>query len=429
MTRNARNVTIAHPLQQHSYHLAEAIEATDALLRYYTTVYYKGDRLLYRALNRFLPRDTAGRMRGRSSVVIEPRVRTFHALLGIFYLFAIRVDHRKIVEPIIYQLLVRLFGRRVAKDLRRDAEASFLVMFDTTAYECFRELDRHRPDIVRILDMSSAPAALIRKILLQELALRESFRKSVSVKLRSYTKRRCKRYMQELTLAHHILVASSFVLESLVEVGVSREKLILCPYGVDLRPSSGAQTRPPIPTPPMNFLFVGRVEAAKGIHYLLDAFSHFDPDVCSLTVVGSIECEPEELDDYRAKVTFTGPLSREQVHAAYANADAYVAPSLFEGFGLTILEAMSSGLPVIASTNSAGADLINDGCEGFVVEAGSTSALRDAVQWALDNPDEFAQMGRRAALVARNYTWSRYNEEVQAAFETIVDPFKGDRPT
>lgn len=420
MTSNSRNVAIAHPLQQHSYRLAEAIESTGTLLRYYTTVYYKGERPIYRLLDRCLPTNTANRMHGRSSAKIEPSVRAFHAVLGVVYLLAIRIDHNKIVEPILYQLLVRLFGRRVAKDLRHDSAASCLVMYDTTAYDCFRQMRRYRPDIVRILDMSSAPADLIRKTLIQELATREPFSQSVRVKLRSYTERRCRRYMNELSLAHHILVPSTFVLESLVEVGVPREKLILCPYGVDVPSNSTAQSRRQVGTRPMGFLFVGRVEAAKGIHYLLDAFSRLNPNLCSLTVVGSIECNPEDLDKYRPRVTFTGPLGRKEVLAAYRAADVYVMPSLFEGLSLTILEAMAAGLPVIASTRSAGADLIRDGVEGFVVEAGSSTALMEAVSWALDHPDDMALMGRRAASVVQNYTWRHYSERVIAAFEALT---------
>lgn len=428
MTRTFRNVTIAHPLQQHSYHLAEAIESTGALLRYYTTVYYKGERPIYRILDRCLPTDAANRMHGRTNAAIEPRVRAFHTVLGVVYLLAIRIDHNKIAEPILYQLLVRLFGRRVAKDLRHDSSASCLVMYDTTAYECFRQMHRYRPDILRILDMSSAPAELIRETLIQELAMREPFRQSVRVKLRSYTERRCRRYMHELALAHHILVPSTFVLESLVAVGVPREKLTLCPYGVDFRSTSIAERRRPVGTRPMRFLFVGRVEAAKGIHHLLEAFSRFDPNLCSLTVVGSIECHPEDLDKYRSSVTFTGPLGREGVLAAYGAADVYVMPSLFEGLSLTILEAMSAGLPVIASTRSAGADLITDGVEGFVVEAGSSTALTETVSWALDHPEDMALMGHRAALVARNFTWGHYSRRVKTAFEAFTASGRGGEP-
>jgi len=413
-------IAIAHPLQQHSYRLSNAIEDSGRLLRYYTTVYYRGQRPLYRLLERVLPRATADRMRGRSSPVFGHRVRQFHELLGLAYLFVIRLDLGKLIEPLLYDILTRSFGHRVAKDVRRDADVSVLIMYDTTAFDCFVNLSRHRPDVIRVLDMSSAPASLIRRTLLQELARRQQFRRSVEGRLRRYSPSRCERHMRELDLSHFILVPSQFVVEALVHVGIARDKLLLCPYGVEesLVPGGHSEDRPE--AGPMKFLFVGRVEAAKGVFYLLDAFSRFMPNECSLTVVGSIECEPEDLAPYRGAVTFTGPLDRDGVWRAYEAADVYVMPSLFEGFSLTILEAMSAGLPVIASTRSGGADLIANGREGFIVEAGSTGALADAIEWAVTHPEDMSKMGPRAVMVARRQTWAKYTDCVQAALQTIL---------
>lgn len=421
MTSKRPGVAIAHPLQQHSYRLSNAIEGCGRLLRYYTTVYYRGQRPLYRLLERILPRGTATRMRGRSSTVFGHRVRQFHELIGLVYLFVIRLDHKKLVEPLLYGILTRSFGRRVAKDVQRDADVSVLIMYDTAAFDCFVNLDRHRPEVIRVLDMSSAPASLIRHSLLEELGQRQQFRKSVEVKLRSYSPSRCERYMRELELAHFILVPSKFVLEALIHVGIARDKLLLCPYGVEASPVKGGHMEVRPNAGPMKFLFVGRVEAAKGLFYLLDAFLRFQSNVCSLTVVGSIECEPADLTPYRGVVAFAGPLAREDVWRAYEDADVYVTASLFEGFSLTILEAMSAGLPVIASTRSGGADLIANGRDGFIVEACSTGALVEAIEWAVTHPEDIRRMGAHAAMVARDQNWAKYTDCVQRALQTILD--------
>lgn len=423
MTHGSDAVAIAHPLQQHSYRLAEALEGAGLLRRYYTTVYFRRERLLYRLLDRWLPQGTAARMRRRVSHVFEPRVRQILDTLGVAYLLVIRIDHNKIVEPVLYSLLTRLFGLCVARDIGRDPGTRYVVMYDTAAFDCFVDLERNRPDVVRILDMSSAPASLIREVLLHETRIRKAFRRSAQVKLRSYTRGRVRKYMREFDLSHYILVPSTFVLHSLEVVGVPREKMMLCPYGVDssLWQFAGGESRQR-ETGPMRFLFVGRVEAAKGIFYLLDAFLRFNPADCFLTVVGSIECPAQDLEPYRSIVDFAGPLAREEVALAYQAADVYIMPSLFEGLSLTILEAMSAALPVIASKASAADEMIVDGQQGLLVDAGSTTGLVNAIAWAIEHPQEMLVMGERAAEVASNHSWLTYAQSIQSAFQGIVSP-------
>ena len=73
--------------------------------------------------------------------------------------------------------------------------------------------------------------------------------------------------------------------------------------------------------------------------------------------------------------------------------DVFVFPSLFEGFGLVITEAMSQGVPVITTDRTAGPDLIQDGVDGWIVPAGSSIAIKEVLYKILENPELIKQFG------------------------------------
>lgn len=91
-----------------------------------------------------------------------------------------------------------------------------------------------------------------------------------------------------------------------------------------------------------------------------------------------------------------------------AQHDVLVYPSLFEDFGPELLDAMASGLPVIATPNSAAPDLISDGCEGFIVPIRSAQAIAEKLHLLIREPERLAEMSNRATLRAREFNWKRY---------------------
>ena len=95
--------------------------------------------------------------------------------------------------------------------------------------------------------------------------------------------------------------------------------------------------------------------------------------------------------------------------------DVLVFPSLFEGFGLVITEAMSQGTPVITTDRTAGPDLITHGENGWLIEAGSTEALKQAIEELLYRPEMIESTGRAAMETARLRPWEVYGMELAKA--------------
>ena len=134
---------------------------------------------------------------------------------------------------------------------------------------------------------------------------------------------------------------------------------------------------------PLRILFVGNVIARKGLHHLLRALARVSHDRWHLTVVGSLTSEPLYVGQIRQLVSrlhladnviLTGAVSDGAVVAAYCESDLFVAPA-YEGFGIAYLEAMSFGLPVIATTAGAAHEIVTDGQNGYLVQPEETSAL------------------------------------------------------
>jgi glycosyltransferase involved in cell wall biosynthesis len=98
---------------------------------------------------------------------------------------------------------------------------------------------------------------------------------------------------------------------------------------------------------------------------------------------------------------------------------AHVFPTLLEGFGRNIIEAMASGLPVITTSNCAGPDLIDDGVSGFIVPICDVDAICERVQWIHDNPEEAMEMGRRARLRIASMTQPDYRRRFANRVEEV----------
>jgi len=102
----------------------------------------------------------------------------------------------------------------------------------------------------------------------------------------------------------------------------------------------------------------------------------------------------------------------------YNACSVYVQPSVTEGFGIGILEAMAHGRPVIASEGAGASDLIDDSI-GFVVSTRSPEAIAEKIDWLKNNRDSIPDMGLRARRKARNFTWGKIRERYAQLFTTL----------
>lgn len=165
----------------------------------------------------------------------------------------------------------------------------------------------------------------------------------------------------------------------------------------------------------LKLLFVGGLSQRKGIANMFAAVDKLLPHV-ELTVVGrksTNDCNA--LNAALSKHQWIASLPHSEVLKLMQAHDVLLFPSLFEGFGLVITEAMSQGTPVITTDRTAGPDLIDHGHNGWLVEAGSTDAIQKCLEDILVNPEKIKEVGQAASNTAKGRPWEVYGIEIADA--------------
>lgn len=410
-------VLVAHPAQQHSYRLASALSKAGCLYKYATTVYCK-DISLTKAVARVLKGGFKAKAEARRCEELDDdQVIQFCEAEGLIKLLAMNIKpFRPLYRRIKYHVSDR-FARRVAKyAVRHNVDA--VVCYDDCSALLFELLAERAPKVKRILDMSAANVLYMRDIYEKDMELQPRF----ADKLKSERKivwdnKTAENARSEIELANGFIAASEFTKKSLTAYGAREESIVICPYGVDTELFTAKAERDiNAYRGPLNFIFVGGAKELKGIAYLLEAFSRIPKEEAVLTVVGQADLESEELSPYLDKVRFTGQVLHERIPDLLKAADVFVFPSLGDGFSLAVLEAASCGLPLIVSENTGAGELIRDGIEGFVIPIQSSEAIRDRIEWFIQNPNVIKTMGAAARKMAEQYKWERYDQAIKAAF-------------
>ncbi len=222
----------------------------------------------------------------------------------------------------------------------------------------------------------------------------------------------------ELKRADFIYVAGSFTASTLDEAQIQKNKIRIIPYGFpnpmdNARSYFNGQGK-------LKLLYVGSLTQRKGIADVLHLAEYFSSSV-SLTVVGkktTNDCKP--LNRMLKKHIWFPSLSHAAILELMQSHDVLIFPSLFEGFGLVITEAMSQGMPVITTERTCGADLIQHKNNGWLLEAGNKYVLYDTIQEILDQPYLIEVYGRNALETAKKRPWSVYATELAAAVSKDV---------
>jgi hypothetical protein len=222
---------------------------------------------------------------------------------------------------------------------------------------------------------------------------------------------------RELALADVIFVASTFTKKTLEEYAGNLPEIKVIPYGFP--EVTHKKKYPPLADRKLKILFIGGLSQRKGLSYLFEAVEGMQNKV-ELTIVGHKSvANCDALNLALEKHQWIPSLAHDQVLACMREHDVFVFPSLFEGFGLVITEAMSQGIPVITTERTAGPDLIKDGEDGWIVPAGSSKALKEIITQILEKPEILEQLGLAAQNKAKTRPWSVYGQEMADALSSL----------
>ncbi|WP_280155610.1 glycosyltransferase family 1 protein [Piscinibacter sp. XHJ-5] len=221
------------------------------------------------------------------------------------------------------------------------------------------------------------------------------------------------------------------------------QRISMVPCGVDLEefaPYPRTLARRELGLRPDEFIVLqlGRLVPRKGIDNVIRAVSLLDRKVATrLLVVGGESRTPDEqatpeIGRLRAvargcgvedSVTFVGHRQRDELRAFYAAADAFVTTPWYEPFGITPLESMACGKPVIGSAVGGIRYSVIDGVTGFLVPPHDPAALAQRLMHLRDNPELGRAMGRAGIRRVRSmFTWTHVARQLAAVYEAVRTP-------
>ena len=177
-------------------------------------------------------------------------------------------------------------------------------------------------------------------------------------------------------------------------------------------------------------LYVGRIEPIKGLDLLLDTVALLakSRDIQLYVVGGSLEKDPE-LDRLKKKtadlgldnrVVFKGSVDQDTLKHYYSASDVFVLPSFYESFGLVALEAMSCGLPVVASRVGGIVSFVRNGENGYLIPWRCPEPYAEKIEVLLSNPDLREFMSQSALQTANKMSWFDVARMMESYYESFI---------
>jgi glycosyltransferase involved in cell wall biosynthesis len=224
---------------------------------------------------------------------------------------------------------------------------------------------------------------------------------------------------------HHadiVMAASKFTVSTLLEDNVPASKIRLLPLGFELDhiPYTPKDQLPnaQISKRPLRLLYAGNLTQRKGLRYALDAMRTFPKGEVELHIIGGLQGSGKGLKEYEGEYQHHGRLSQYEMFRAYQDYDALILPTVFEGFGLVIVEAMAAGLPVITTSHSMGPDVITHQQSGYIVPIRDSQAVAHAIAHLRQLSDQdYWAMSAAARQSVLNFTWQVYAANLQKLVE------------
>ena len=233
--------------------------------------------------------------------------------------------------------------------------------------------------------------------------------------------------------ATKVVAASLMEASQYKSIGIDEAKIMIVPFGIDptefeLLPERGMFRRKyGINDNQQIILYLGRIHKIKGLDLLLEAFIDVSRKLNNVKLViagpddGYLYSMKRLIADLEisSNIFFTGPLYGQEKLKAYVDADVYVLPSFYEDFGLTVLEAIACGTPVIVTDQCGTADVVEDHA-GFVVPRDKTQLSSAILNILSDDKlrQKFSEKGQ--SFVRAQYNWGKVAEKVESVYLSCI---------
>ena len=404
--RRGAVILLSHPTGNRN--VREALAALDQaglLVEFSTTVSWRGG-----FLDRILPaKARIAAARRRYVDTFRTRTRT-HPLREVVRLLAgPRLRGRLVAHetgPFSVDAVIRAHDAWAARRVSCRSDLTAVYAYEDCARDTF--LAARAKGLARIYEHPVGYWREVERTFQEEYDLKPEYRAVLSGHTDSQAKR--DRKDEEIGLADLIVVPSRYSSTTLNQFPGTLPATVVIPYGA---PGECAEA----PTPAgrmLRVVFVGSLQQRKGISYFVDAINSLK-GLVETTVIGRRVGECEPLDRFISQVTWIPSAPHSEVLQHLRGNDVLVLPSLSEGFGLVVLEAMSQGLTVIVTDHTGAADVVTDGYNGYVVPVRSSESIASRLELLARDPDLLAAMKSAALTTACHYTWKEYRRALVGA--------------
>ncbi len=231
--------------------------------------------------------------------------------------------------------------------------------------------------------------------------------------------------------ADKIIAVSSYTAENILEENKNlADKIEIIPNGVDINrfnpdiPRDIVRKNMKISCDERVILFIGRLDFNKGIKYLIEAFSKLKIPKVKLIIVGRGPLKDQikqliEKLNLSKKVQLLENVTDETLPQIYRASDIFVLPSLMEGFGISILEAMASGIPCIGTTAGGAVDIISSN-NGILIPPADINSLRDAMKILLTDDLMYRRFSIQCRKKAEGFSWDHVVERTINVYESLI---------
>ncbi|MBW4445693.1 MAG: glycosyltransferase family 4 protein [Spirirestis rafaelensis WJT71-NPBG6] len=228
------------------------------------------------------------------------------------------------------------------------------------------------------------------------------------------------RFSAECEQADLIVLLSKVAKQTFIDAGFTAEKIVV------LHPFINHEKFHPAPKSDSTFrtLYVGTIEPRKGVQYLVSAFLQAKIPKSELLLVGGASTRALRLfiekklgEHPNIKQEFWN-FNRQDPQLVFSRCSVLVLPSVEDGFGLVVLEAMACGLPVIVTSHCGAADLVEDGVNGFIVPPRDEKAIAEKLDFLAANELIRLEMGKAARATALSYNQELYQQNLRQIFKT-----------
>jgi glycosyltransferase involved in cell wall biosynthesis len=225
-------------------------------------------------------------------------------------------------------------------------------------------------------------------------------------------------------MADLIIVNSEFSKTALTSLGADSQKIEIVPLTVNLTNFNQITAKKTYSK--VNFLYLGSLFLLKGIQYALEVFRLIRSSNVTFTIAGGLgnTMREEKLKDYNGLCSYIGQIPRKDVVSVYQSADVFLFPTISDGFGLTQVEAMACGLPVITTPNAG--SVVRDGIDGFIVPIRDSEALAAKIELLAGNPELLQWVSQNARQRAQEFSWDKYEARLTEVIQRALEPSRNN---